>query len=105
MSEPRYIPVKCIEVKQPIGVFYLASIDWRDVKTIARSDIRRIEKGEGGAVESYLGIQRGLSPNRVNEIGRYVQNVDATFPTAVLLHIYSHSIIDEGLESEHEVIN
>ncbi|MCA6385280.1 MAG: DGQHR domain-containing protein [Cytophagales bacterium] len=83
----------------------MASIDWKDVKTIARADIRRIEKGEGGQVETYLGIQRGLSNSRVKEIGRYVTNIDATFPTAVLLHISSHSVINEGSDQEQEVTN
>ncbi|MEP1094275.1 MAG: DGQHR domain-containing protein [Cyclobacteriaceae bacterium] len=105
MNEPNYITAKCIEIHQPIGVFYMASIDWRDVKTIARADIRRIEKGEGGKVETYLGIQRRLSGGRVREIGRYVKNIDATFPTAILLHISSHSIIDVGTSQEQEVVN
>jgi DGQHR domain-containing protein len=105
MTEPKYFVVKCIEVRQPIGTFYMAAIDWKDVKTIARSDIRRIEKGEGGNVETYLGMQRGLSPNRVREIGEYVKNIDATFPTAVLLHIFSHSIILDEENKEIEIDN
>lgn len=105
MSESKYIKVKCIEIEQPIGVFYMAAIDWKDVKTIARADIRRIEKGEGGKVETYLGMQRRLSKSRVKEIGRYVRNIDATFPTAILLHISSYSIINKGFEQEEEVVN
>ena len=37
--------------------------------------------------EQFLGIQRDLNPGRVSEIKQYVTNVDATFPTAVLLAI------------------
>lgn len=102
MADVNYITVKCIEVKQPIGIFYLASIDWKDVKTIARADIRRIEKGEGGKIETYLGIQRRLSADRVKEIGKYVRNIDATFPTAILLHISSVTTLNEG---EDGVVN
>ena len=39
--------------------------------------------------ESFLGIQRQLSPGRVSELKQYVTNVDASFPTAVLLAISS----------------
>ena len=39
--------------------------------------------------EQFLGIQRQLSPGRVSEIKQYVGNVDATFPTAVLLAVSS----------------
>lgn len=89
MQDNNYITVKCIEVKQPIGVFYIATIEWYDINNIARADIRRIEKGEGGQVETYLGMQRRLSDNRVKEISQYVQNIDATFPTGIILHINS----------------
>lgn len=106
MSEEfEHITVKCLAINQPIGTFYMAVINWFDLKRIARADIRRIEKGEGGAVESYLGIQRGLSKSRVKEISSYVRNVDATFPTAVILHISSYSILNEGMESEREFRN
>lgn len=89
MKNENYITVKCIEVKQPIGVFYIATIEWFDINNIARADIRRIEKGEGGKVETYLGMQRRLSNSRVKEISSYVQNIDATFPTGIILHINS----------------
>lgn len=47
--------------------------------------------------EEFLGIQRELSPGRVSELRQYVQNVDATFPTAVLLAISStHARFDKS---------
>ena len=46
--------------------------------------------------EQFLGIQRQLSQGRVSELRKYVRNVDATFPTAVLLAISSeHAHFDE----------
>ena len=39
--------------------------------------------------ETFLGIQRELSKRRVNELRQYVKNVDATFPTSVLLAVSS----------------
>ena len=39
--------------------------------------------------ETFLGIQRQLSPKRVKEIQQYVGNVDAAFPTSVLIAVSS----------------
>ena len=44
---------------------------------------------EDQGFERFLGIQRELGKTRVKEIKQYVQNIDATFPTAVLLAISS----------------
>ena len=47
--------------------------------------------------EQFLGIQRQLNQGRVSEIRQYVHNVDATFPTAVLVAISSdHAHFDEN---------
>ena len=50
--------------------------------------------------EKFLGIQRQLSQSRVSEIKQYVGNVDATFPTSVLLAISSdHAQFDEATDT------
>ena len=47
--------------------------------------------------EEFLGIQRELSTGRISELKKYVQTVDATFPTAVLLAISSdHARFNES---------
>lgn len=52
---------------------------------------------EDQGFEQFLGIQRKLNDSRVAELRRYVQNIDATFPTAVLLAISSeHARFDES---------
>ena len=52
---------------------------------------------EDQGFEKFLGIQRELNQTRVSEIKQYVGNVDATFPTAVLLAISSdHARFDEA---------
>ncbi|HEJ1198500.1 TPA: DGQHR domain-containing protein [Pseudomonas aeruginosa] len=79
------VDIKCIKIKQPIGEFYIGSINSKHLKEITFSDVRRME-GERG-FESYLGIQRPLSPSRVKEISQYTRTVDACFPTAVLLSV------------------
>lgn len=52
---------------------------------------------EDQGFERFLGIQRELSRSRVKEIKQYVQTIDPTFPTAVLLAISSeHASFDES---------
>ncbi len=92
------IECPCFEVEQPIGPFYVARISADDLITITHVDVRRIEREER-EVETVLGIQRPLSKTRVKEIGEYVNTIDATFPTSVILAIDSFS--DPGEETRN----
>ncbi len=87
MSDPRSISFPCLRVDQPIGTFYIATVDCRQLRDIAFSDIRRIEEKEQRDVEKYLGIQRELKAKRVDEIKKYVQTADAAFPTSVIVAV------------------
>lgn len=78
------IQFPAIEITQPIGTFYIGSIASEDLVEVAKADMRRMEENE---LDKYIGIQRRLSPRRVKEIGQYVNNVDATFPTSVILAV------------------
>lgn len=84
--ENQTIAIKCLQITQPIGSFYIGVMDWEDVVRISYADVRRLEKRD---VESYLGIERPLSARRVEELKRYVNTLDATFPTGVILAISS----------------
>lgn len=76
---------KVQKVEQPIGDFFVASMDAEELVAIAYADIRRLNERD---VERYLGIQRPLSKSRVKEIRRYIhENRDATFPTSVIVAI------------------
>lgn len=77
----------CIEVVQPIGTFYIASIPCEILCAITYSDVRRIE-GER-KFESYLGIQRKLDPMRVRKIRDYVNTIDASFPSGIIIAVDS----------------
>ena len=85
-ESPKSISFSCIKVTQPIGTFYIASMDWKLLCDITYFDVRRILR-EDRAVERYLGIQRPLVNRRVKEISNYVNGIDACFPTAVILSV------------------
>src|ERR1700683_2177781 len=88
MDERPPIKIPCIEVTQLIGTFYIGAIESADLVRISWADVRRIESDER-EVEVLSGIQRPLSPRRVKELRKYVTNVDASFPTGVILAIES----------------
>lgn len=91
-----YIKLDFIEIEQPIGKFYIASIKAEDLIYISKNDIRRIENEESNKLEAYFGIQRTPSPKRVKEIAEYVKYKDASFPTNIVI------AIDSSLESDEE---
>lgn len=108
MMASEYISLKYIRVHQPIGVFYISSISWKDLIAIAKADIRKIhDEGErNDNFDSYLGIQRKISPNRIKEISQYVKTIDATFPTSIILNIQSVSKIRNGeVMDEFDVVD
>jgi DGQHR domain-containing protein len=84
------IAFHCSEVSQPIGTFYVGTMDAEDLVAISYADIRRLEERD---VEKYLGIQRTLNPARVQDLVKYVNTVDATFPTAVILAVASDKVV------------
>ncbi len=95
--------VKCIEVQQPIGLFYIGVINADDLVAISYSDPRRIEIEN--EIERYLGIQRPISPSRIKELGSYVNTVDASFPTSIILSISSEDAKFHKESSTLEIIN
>jgi DGQHR domain-containing protein len=86
MSEEKWITLPCIQLHQPIGTFYIAAVPSRQLAEISYADRRRIEGGER-EIEAVSGLQRPLSPKRVAELKKYVTNIDACFPTGVILAI------------------
>lgn len=86
--------IKFIEVNQPIGKFYVASIKCRDLLEIARYDIRRIERDEANDIDNYFGIQRKPASGRLKEISEYVRFIDATFPNNIVIAVKSVENID-----------
>lgn len=96
--------IPAIQVQQPIGVFFLASIPAKDLVEISWADLRHMEQ----ELDRYVGIQRELKTDRVAEIGNFVNSVDATFPTSVVLAVKSSCVsFDEkkGMLTLHEGVD
>jgi DGQHR domain-containing protein len=85
-SDPITKQVRALRIRQPIGDIYLAAIDHRLLQKITHFDVRRVLRDQRD-IEAYLGIQRPLNERRVEDLEKYVNFVDATFPTAVILAI------------------
>ena len=98
-----YIRINCLEVKQPIGVFYVGVIKCQDLLEISRNDIERIRNQEKDG--SYFGIQRGLSKTRLDEISQYVSFEDATFPSSIVLSINTINYNEEKERVDTNVVN
>lgn len=86
-----WIRIKCLEVTQPIGTFYVGVLNSKDLYKVTYTDIRRIE-GERRDVETHLGIERPLNRNRVAEIKQYVTTRDATFPSSIIVAVDSINV-------------
>ena len=74
-----------MEIKQPIGTFYVGKM--------SASDIIRISKV--ARRESDRGHQRLLKEKRTREIALFCSDPDATFPTPVILSVNANNFIPE----------
>ena len=73
-----------IPAHQPIGDIYLAAVPYETIVKVTSFDVRRVLQ-EDRDVERYLGIQRPVIQSRLKSLNKYVNFLDATFPTAVIL--------------------
>lgn len=80
------IKLDVLKVSQPIGDFYIATMNCQDLVAITFFDVRRVLMQERD-VEKYLGIQRPLNKARVKELELYVNSPDACFPTGIIIAV------------------
>lgn len=78
--------IPALRLRQPIGDIYVAGIDHILLQKITYFDVRRVLRDQRD-IEAYLGIQRPLNESRVSDLHNYVNFLDATFPTSVILAI------------------
>jgi DGQHR domain-containing protein len=79
------ISLPVFEISQPVGPFYVGVIRADSLLSICKFDYRRMQF-ESGYVD-FLGIQRELNPKRITEITKYVNTIDACFPTSIVISI------------------
>ncbi|NQU64887.1 MAG: DGQHR domain-containing protein [SAR324 cluster bacterium] len=91
MTRPDIIDLDYLEVRQPLGTFYVAIMNCDDLETITYADIRRLEKVQRD-VELFSGIQRELDKHRAKKIGAYVNMVDSSFPNSIIVSISSEFV-------------
>jgi DGQHR domain-containing protein len=84
-EDPKSFTLPVLTVQQPIGQFFVGVLDSKRLCEITHFDIRRMLKKRD--FETYLGIQRPLNDERVQEIEEYVETMDACFPTSVILSV------------------
>jgi len=92
----RSLTFYALKVSQPIGDFYSAVLPADKLVEICFFDIRGITQREDFA--EFMGIQRELDLGRVAEIRRYVQTLDPSFPTAIVLAVDEHCATFEPVE-------
>lgn len=90
------IEISVLSVAQPIGTFYVGVMNAVDLFHASFADVRNLEDRD---LDLYIGIQRPLSPSRVKEIEQYIGNVDATFPTGIILSTTSNLIEFDSVRS------
>lgn len=83
-----FIQAPALEIRQPIGSFYICKLSAEEIIYISKADVRRLGNKDRD-VETYIGIQRELSFARVKELKKYVNLVDAAFPNTIILAISS----------------
>jgi DGQHR domain-containing protein len=85
-EDPKKIEFGCLQIEQPVGAFYVGVMSWKTLLEIAYFDVRRMVR-ERRDVETYLGIQREVRPDRVEELKQYVNYKDASFPTGIIIAV------------------
>lgn len=91
-SEPVRVSLSVLELTQPIGTFYLGVMRAADLFMTSFADMRDLANRE---LDLYIGIQRPISEDRIREISAYITNVDATFPTGIILAASSKDVFLE----------
>jgi DNA phosphorothioation-associated DGQHR protein 1 len=84
--------IKCLEVDQPLGTFYIAAVSSDLLKDVTYSRATEIDG------MNLTGNQRGLDDDRVREITNYLETNNAAIPNSVILAVNYYE--DDSLEAE-----
>ncbi len=85
IDKKEYLEIEIMEVKQPLGTFYIGKAIANEVVKICSVDKRR--KLISDELDEYIGIQRELNQSRKREIETFVETEDASFPNSIILSV------------------
>jgi DNA phosphorothioation-associated DGQHR protein 1 len=77
--------VPALQVDQPLGIYYVAVLPARILLETCYSDRLRAVAETDGSGYKLDGTQRGLDPDRLADIARYISRSDSAFPNSVIL--------------------
>jgi DNA phosphorothioation-associated DGQHR protein 1 len=102
----KFLDRPAIRIEQPLGVFYAFSLNAQTLNKLTYSqpaEARKKMEGETAESGGYsiFGTQRKESPNRLNEISKFIRSSEATFPNTIIL---AANYDDEGRLIEDELI-
>lgn len=95
--------IAIIKIVQPIGTFYISALNAEIVCRITKVERREYDNDKNTSA----GIQRAISIKRVNEIAKYTNDPDATFPTPIIISvndIQSNNLTDDFFEFDENSI-
>ncbi|MCI0622786.1 MAG: DGQHR domain-containing protein [Acidobacteria bacterium] len=96
------VVLPAIKVSQPLGEFFVVTLDAVTLRQVTFLDPTRIEKVDSKSFwYSLLGAQRQSSPRRAKQIGKYIDTVEAAFPNSIIL---AANYIDYGVLQEDETM-
>ena len=84
MSTSSEIRIPALRIQQPIGELFVGRMTAPQIVAVAYADVREMEEKE---LDKYIGINRRLTKNRVDELSRYVETYDATFPKSIIVAV------------------
>lgn len=102
----KFLNRPAIRIEQPLGVFYAFSLNAQILNKLTYSqpaEARKKMEGETAESGGYsiFGTQRKESPNRLNEISKFIRSSEATFPNTIIL---AANYDDEGRLIEDESV-
>lgn len=96
------IELPYLEYEQPIGTFYMTVIDAEklvnivEIKRRGDSVVNGFSLWNGKPENREEGVQRQQSEERVNKISKYCEDPDATFPTPIIISVYSKIRVEDN---------
>lgn len=79
------VSVPAIRIEQPLGVFYVASLYAKLLLKVSYSAPAKATIKKGRTFYDIFGSQRTEKEERLKEIARYIDTVEAAFPNSIIL--------------------